>query len=79
MARRLSEPNGYGGTTDHDEEIRRLRTIESRTAGPERLNIRLAAELLEAHDQTGISLDDWPTARRFVESYTDSPVMPNLV
>ena len=29
--------------------------------------ISLAAELLELHDATGISLDNWPTARRVVE------------
>lgn len=40
-----------------------------------RITIRLAAELLEAHDDTGISLDAWPTAREFVEHHLGSSVL----
>lgn len=80
MARKLDEPNRYGGTTDHSEEIAQLREYARYLDNHFDILCRfLAADLLEAHDQTGISLDDWPYARRFVEQFTESPVLPNCV
>lgn len=43
------------------------------------LSYLLAADLLEAHDETGISLDDWAVARTFVETLLDRPVLSNGV
>ena len=36
----------------------------------------LAEELRELHDRTGISLDNWTTAREFVEAFT-GPITEN--
>lgn len=38
---------------------------------------RLAADLLEIHDATGISLDHWGTATAFVRHFTGHDVAPN--
>lgn len=65
--------------TNHLREIAFLHFLADRSLGDERISLRLAAELLEAHDDTGISLDDWPTARRFVEGHLGSPISPNAV
>jgi ATP/maltotriose-dependent transcriptional regulator MalT len=68
-------------TTDHSVEIAETLSNANRIgADPlDALCSRLAAELLQSHDETGLSLDDWPTARRFVEHFTGVPVLPNLV
>lgn len=80
MARRLEEPNAYGGTTDHAEEIALLRYLAGELNSESIVvDLNLAADLLEAHDQTGISLDDWPFARRFVERYVGKSIIPNLI
>jgi len=47
--------------TDHKYEIDILRSVHTVQAG-------LAADMLELHDKTGISLDNWENARQFVES-----------
>jgi hypothetical protein len=46
--------------TDHKYEIDVLRSRGG-------LHSTLAADLLELHDKTGISLDEWNSARTFVE------------
>ncbi|GEM_PF-1166445 len=75
MARRVTHPV-WGPTTDHAEEIASLHGRATQTREPmERLTIRLAAELLEAHDDTGISLDHWPTAREFVEHHLGGRIL----
>lgn len=80
MARYLHVPAGTGGTTDHSEEIGALRTMARLTTHEHfKRSYQLAADLLEAHDDTGISLDDWPAAKLFVESLTGEPVLPNLI
>lgn len=94
MARRLDKPNQYGGTTDHSDEIAELRRMakevldegdsisddgEFTDSRGGYVTLMLAADLLEAHDQTGISLDDWPYAREFVEGLLERPIIPNLV
>lgn len=74
--------------TDHTAQITPLRAhaVYADTApGPtfsisqreEALRYQLAAELLELHDATGISLDNWETARAFVESLTHDTVTEN--
>lgn len=45
--------------TDHSIEIEQLRSI----GGTEN---ELAADLLEMHDRTSLSLDNWHSARTFV-------------
>lgn len=94
MARYLDKPNASGGTTDHAEEIVELRAMAAEALADSDsmsdegvftdgrltyLTLNLAADLLEAHDQTGISLDDWPYARQLVEALLESPVLPNCV
>lgn len=67
-------------TTDHTDEIALLnRRADATEDRQQRLVIRLCAELLQAHDETGISLDDWPTARQVVEHHLGQPVLPNCV
>jgi hypothetical protein len=47
--------------TDHSGAILTLR--ESDAPG-----LQLAADLLEMHDNTSLSLDNWPAAKDFIES-----------
>jgi len=66
--------------TDHSADIAHLRDRSSELAAPwaESANrLDLAADLLEMHDATGISLDAWPTARRFVEVTLGHPITEN--
>lgn len=80
MPVKLKEPNAYGGVTDHGDVIAVLRTrAGSAVSEGDKIALHLAADLLTAHDQSGISLDDWPWARRFVEMWGQQPVLPNSV
>lgn len=81
MAQRLAGgPDDSFRTTDHSDEIIGLINLAQDTLDADlQTSLRLAAELLASHDDTGISLDDWPTARRFVENLVGHPVLPNLV
>lgn len=47
--------------TDHSEYIKVLRDHNS-------ISSSVAADLLELHDATGISLDNWDNARQFIRS-----------
>lgn len=51
-------------TTDHTAQIAALREHNS-------IQTSLAADLLEIHDATGISLDDWENAREFIRAALD--------
>lgn len=54
--------------SDHREQIITLqRRAEQAGSRQEAVDLELAADLLEAHDETGISLDGWVAAREFVE------------
>lgn len=57
--------------TDHSREIERLRIASPPDTSPwlsdQDVARLLAADLLELHDETGISLDAWISAREFVE------------
>jgi hypothetical protein len=81
MARRL--PGGeafHYRKSDHAEEIARLR--ERAGLSDERqqaLVYAVAAELLQAHDETGISLDDWLAPRLLVELLIGGPIIENEV
>lgn len=68
MSRLLTTPNRSGGTTDHSDEIRDLRAFSRQSRGPSDAAIiaRAAADLLEVHDASGISLDDWTGPRDLV-------------
>jgi hypothetical protein len=81
MARRLpGDARHHFRTTDHADEIALLKALAlAKPRGLERLSYTLAADLLSSHDDTGISLDDWPAARQFVELLLGSPVLPNLI
>lgn len=67
MSRRLDKPNASGGTTDHSQEIARLRVRSRVKEQYDRLVYQVAADLLEMHDSSGCSLDNWPAARALVE------------
>lgn len=67
MARKLDKPNRYGGTTDHSEEVRRLRERAKTKERYDALVYNLCADLLISHDETGIALDNWLYARDLVE------------
>lgn len=81
MAQRLSGgPEDNYRTTSHAEEVKFLRYLaETADRESEVIAFRLAADLLESHDQTAISLDDWPTARRFVELRLGQDILPNFI
>jgi len=58
--------------TDHSAEIALLRQSPV-TAH------RAAADLLECHDATGISLDEWGPVRQLVEEAIEGPILENHV
>lgn len=73
-------------TTDHSEFIKDIRREADEWAPHAATDFiaanlvnenRLAADLLELHDQTGISLDDWKSAREFVERIGNLTVLEN--
>lgn len=76
-------------TTDHAEEITRLREIADGLSAAHKgerpdvallvLTYKVAADLLEAHDDTGISLDNWSTARGLVETLVGKIILDNGV
>ncbi len=77
MAKHVIHPV-WGPTTDHTQEVALLHERAAQVCDPvEQITIRLAAELLEAHDDTGISLDHWTTARDFVELHLGHAVLPH--
>ena len=64
--------------TDHSADINRLRAEAHGTDNRgSRLVLFTAADLLEIHDDTGISLDEWPAARLLVESLIGHPITEN--
>ena len=77
MARRLPFGPENCRTTDHAVEIAWLRLPRDGASFMEALMHELAADLLEAHDDTGISLDDWLPARLFVELLLDRKILKN--
>ncbi len=57
--------------TDHNEHIKALHRRAGNVVSQHRATaLDLAADLLEMHDATGISLDSWPTACQFIEQLT---------
>jgi hypothetical protein len=66
--------------TDHSEEIVAARARADRANSIlERTEILAACALLECHDATGISLDDWLPVREFVESTLGFVILENHV
>lgn len=64
--------------TDHSAQITVLRERVSRLADEtDRLAGLTAADLLEIHDATGLSLDNWPAARQLVEKFICGPITEN--
>lgn len=57
--------------TDHSADIERLRTQQEPAAA-------VLADLLEIHDQTGLSLDNWSSAQDLAKQY-DVEIVPNGV
>lgn len=65
--------------TDHSRQIAQLREGlgDAHHMSDEYLARYLAADLLEAHDDTGISLDCWVAAREFVERHVGFEIEEN--
>lgn len=66
--------------TNHRNEIVALRAVANTPvvrSDLERQTLEVAADLLEMHDATGISLDDWPAARSLVENLIGHPITEN--
>lgn len=67
--------------TDHSDDVARLRASCPPDTTPvltdEQVATLLAADLLEAHDDTGISLDHWIAAREFVERHIGRTLQEN--
>lgn len=95
MATQLAggETTGYR-TTDHSTEIQTLRDRARRlredgVEAPSSYTVvrtthlgviyGLLADLLQMHDDTGISLDEWTNARVAVETALDAPILKNGV
>lgn len=67
--------------TDHSDDVARLRAACPPDTTPMLTDMEvaalLAADLLEAHDDTGISLDNWIAAREFVERHIGHTIDEN--
>ena len=65
--------------TDHSTAIALLRTRAEQLKSDRdtQLAMEVAADLLELHDDTGISLDAWASAREMVERFIGQPITPN--
>lgn len=80
MARRRDGNVEMGlASTDHSEEIARLRERAKQFEVRDQLVYLVAAELLLAHDETWISLDDWHAPRRLVELLVGDSILENCV
>lgn len=78
MARRLPGGEAFQyRRSDHSTEIVRLRKQAEEGTVMEALTCAVAADLLEAHDETGISLDNWLSARLLVELLIGEPILEN--
>lgn len=75
MSTRLDKPNDSGGNTDHSLEIWELREKAKRKERYDALVYTLVADLLQAHDESGIALDDWSAARDLVEMLIGEPIL----
>lgn len=71
--------------TDHGKDITRLRERAAwcrerfGSLTQRAVTYELAADLLEIHDQTGLSLDNWASARAFVEHRIGHEITENGV
>lgn len=67
-------------STDHSGEIAWLR-LQAVTASSreDELPYLVAAELLQCHDETGCSLDQWEPCRAFVELLLGHAILENYV
>ena len=63
--------------TDHSEAIKKLR-VPKRTE-IDHLMDAVLADLLELHDRTSLSLDNWDSAKRLIKLRTDNDVQKNGV
>lgn len=77
----MSAYNDDRRTSDHSDEIDRLRHIAADPGVDEAVQIQheAAAALLEVHDQTGLSLDNWKGPREFVEMLLGGSITENHV
>jgi hypothetical protein len=64
--------------TDHSETIKKLRD-EAAVLLPNNAAWELlaAADILEVHDATGLSLDNWRSVRNWIEGLTQQSIQEN--
>lgn len=63
--------------TDHSSQVTELRRQSYNAVPPQKYIVGTAADLLEMHDATGISLDNWPNAREMVEYFLSAEITKN--
>lgn len=69
---------GYIQTlTDHHVEIEQA--LQHAHGAPDEMQVLAAVELLQCHDDTGISLDNWLPVRKFVEETLGFQILENRV
>lgn len=78
MRRLVGDASTGYRSTDHSGEIAWLR-LKAVSAGDQQqeLTFLVAAELLQSHDETGCSLDDWTPCRQMVELLLGARVLEN--
>lgn len=79
MGRRLDKPNASGGTTDHSELVARLRVRSRQKERYDQIVYELAADLLEMHDSSACSLDNWKPARDLVELLVGEEILESNI
>jgi hypothetical protein len=77
VARRIDPGTNGCRTTDHSQEVAWLRAMSGEGPRVRTLTYLVAADLLEAHDDTGLSLDEWRPARALIEALLDCEILPN--
>lgn len=60
----------------HTQDIVTLRN-KAKNDPENKIALECAADLLETHDATGISLDNWDAPRKFVEQYLGKSIYEN--
>lgn len=73
--------------TDHAGDIEKLREVAAIKVSPmsskamllQQKTYAVAADLLEMHDATGVSLDNWESAKDLIELLIGHPITKNGV
>lgn len=63
--------------TDHSEDIKNLRENDDAFDDHCVDMFNMCADLLEMHDKQSLSLDNWSSARKFIEFVINHPIQEN--